>query len=153
MYYLFGAMALFFGEEKIKQWFEKNFNLNQEKKVLKEQVILTKHHNYGFIHNRCSDNRSRVLWVSVAGILFVLGNACAAFFSQINHVLKAGMMLLLAGGTSNAYDRMKRGYVVDYFIINKGRLKKTIFNLADIMLFFGTIFCIMGSVFFKKGTI
>jgi signal peptidase II len=51
------------------------------------------------------------------------------------------MIFLLAGGASNAYDRVKRGYVVDYFIINKGWLKRTIFNLADMFLFLGGVIC------------
>ena len=56
------------------------------------------------------------------------------------------MMLVVAGGLSNAYDRLKRHYVVDYFIINKGRLKKTIFNLADFLLFFGVVLCTAASL-------
>ena len=152
MYYLLGALILFLGEGRIKQWFEKNFELNQEKPILKKQIILTKHHNYGFIHNRFSDKRKEVLGVSVACGLLVIGNACYAFFTEMNNAIKTGMMLLLAGGMSNAYDRVKRSYVIDYFIVNKGRLKKTIFNLADFMLFLGTVFCAIGSIFFRKGT-
>lgn len=147
MYYLLGALALFFGEEQIKKRVESRYALNQEKPVLKNWIILTKHHNYGFSHNRQSGNRKRVMGVTAAGIFLVISQAFSAFFSGVNHAVKAGMMLLLAGGLSNACDRFKRSYVVDYFIINKGRLKKTIFNLADMMLLLGAVVCAIGCLF------
>lgn len=137
MYYLLGALALFFGEEQIKRWVEAHFALNEEKPALKNHLIFTKHHNYGFAHNRCSKHRARVLGVSLIGLFLVIGNGIYVFFSGLGHGLKTGMMLLMAGSLSNVYDRIKRHYVLDYFIINKGRLKKTIFNLADILLFLG----------------
>lgn len=152
MYYLLGALALFFGEEQIKEWVEKKLTLNQERSFCRNRLILTKHHNYGFVHNRQSHRRNRVLGVSIIGLFLVAGNALAVFFSELGHGLKAGMMLLLAGGLSNVYDRIKRKYVVDYFIINKGNLKSTIFNLADIMLLFGMAICFAGSLFFKETT-
>mgnify|MGYP004557310627 CR=1 FL=1 len=36
------------------------------------------------------------------------------------------------------YDRLKRGYVVDYFSIQCGKLKKVVFNLGDIFVFLGS---------------
>lgn len=146
MYYLLGAFALFFGEERIKRWVETHFTLNEEKPVLKKHLIFTRHHNYGFVHNRRSEHRGQVLVVSLVGLFLVVGNGIYVFFSGLSHGLKAGMMLLMAGGLSNAYDRIKRHYVVDYFIINKGRLKKTIFNLADILLFLGAVVCAAASL-------
>lgn len=149
MYYLLGALALFFGEEQIKGWIEQKYRLNQESFFLKNWLIITKHHNYGFIHNKQSEKRKRVLGVSAAGLFLVVINAFRAFFSETSHIIRTGMMLLLAGGVSNAYDRIRRKYVVDYFIINKGRLKRTIFNLADIMLFAGAVLCAVGSLFLE----
>ena len=50
--------------------------------------------------------------------------------------LKLGMSFIVAGGASNVYDRIKRKYVVDYIYWKK--LKKIIFNLADIFIVIGT---------------
>lgn len=146
MYYFLGALALFLGEERIKRLVEANFALNEEKPVLKNSLIFTKHHNYGFAHNRCSGQRKRVLGVSLLALFLAIGNGIWVFFSGLGNGLKTGMMLVVAGGLSNAYDRLKRHYVVDYFIINKGRLKKTIFNLADFLLFFGVVLCTAASL-------
>lgn len=146
MYYLLGALALFFGEEQIKAWVEKRIGLKQKKPFFGNRIIITKHHNYGLAHNRRSHKPRQVLAVSFAGLFLVVINALPVFFSTLGHGLKAGMMLLLAGGLSNVHDRIKRKYVVDYFIINKGQLKGTIFNLADMMLFLGAALCAVGSL-------
>ena len=50
---------------------------------------------------------------------------------------KTAMTLTLAGGASNLYDRMKRGYVVDYFSLQWSCLKKVVFNLGDIFILAG----------------
>ena len=50
---------------------------------------------------------------------------------------KIGACLVLGGGISNLYDRLKRGYVVDYFSIRFKKLKKIVFNLGDICIFLG----------------
>ena len=47
---------------------------------------------------------------------------------------KTALTLVLAGGASNLYDRLKRGYVVDYFSIQWKKLKKVVFNLGDIFI-------------------
>ena len=52
--------------------------------------------------------------------------------------LFAALTLVLAGGASNLYDRLKRGYVVDYFSIQWKKLKKVVFNLGDIFIFAGS---------------
>ncbi len=150
MNYLLTAITLFLGEEGIKSRVERKYDLNEKKPIWKENIILTKHHNYGFAHNKWSDKPERVRGISIAGMTLVAANAVNLFFSGAGRILKTGMMLLLAGGMSNAYDRLERKYVVDYFIINKGRLKKTIFNLADIMLFLGTVLTAIGVLFGKE---
>ena len=51
---------------------------------------------------------------------------------------KLALTLVLAGGLSNLLDRMKRGYVVDYFSIQWKALKRVVFNLADIFILLGS---------------
>ena len=59
-------------------------------------------------------------------------------FPRKGHRLeKVGAALVLGGGLSNLYDRMKRGYVVDYFSVRVEKLKKIVFNLGDIAVFLG----------------
>ena len=48
---------------------------------------------------------------------------------------KIGLSMVLGGAISNLYDRLVKGYVVDYFSIEIKRLKKVIFNLGVIFVF------------------
>ena len=51
---------------------------------------------------------------------------------------RIGFALITAGGLSNLYDRLKRGYVVDYFSIRCKYLEKIVFNLGDFFIFAGS---------------
>lgn len=51
---------------------------------------------------------------------------------------KLGLSIALGGAVSNLYDRLVRGYVVDYFSIEWKRLKKVVFNLGDMFVFLGS---------------
>ena len=53
-------------------------------------------------------------------------------------VQKIGIAIILGGAISNLYDRLVRGYVVDYFSIEWDRLKKVVFNLGDMFVFLGS---------------
>ena len=51
-------------------------------------------------------------------------------------LIKLALSVTLGGAVSNLYDRL-RDYVVDYFSIQFGRLKRVVFNLGDMFIFFG----------------
>lgn len=53
-------------------------------------------------------------------------------------VTKLGLALVIGGSLSNLYDRFVRRYVVDYFSFQFGVLKKVVFNLGDLFVFFGS---------------
>ena len=51
-------------------------------------------------------------------------------------VVDAANAMILAGALSNTYDRVERGYVVDYLKIGR---KRAIYNLSDFLIIFGVI--------------
>ena len=59
---------------------------------------------------------------------------------------KIGLSMVLGGAISNLYDRLVKGYVVDYFSIEFKRLKKVIFNLGDIFVFLGSLVFLIGEL-------
>ena len=78
-------------------------------------------------------------------ILALSGTAlCAAWLLRRRHPLGAG--LLLGGGGSNVWERLRRGAVYDYIRFPKapGRLKRYVFNLADFAIFAGSLLLTLG---------
>jgi len=59
-----------------------------------------------------------------------------------------GLSLLLGGGGSNLYDRITKGYVVDYFSFRTPWrwLNRIVFNISDFCIFFGSIFVAIASL-------
>ncbi|MEG2441398.1 MAG: signal peptidase II [Acetivibrio sp.] len=150
MIYVIIILGILIGDGFIKNYIEEKKVLGEEKSILKGKIIVTKHHNKGAMLNFMEKKPE---WVKRASC--VCAGGVIVFFAELfsknkNILLKMGTSLLAGGGFSNLYDRLKKGYVVDYFIINKGRLKKVIFNLSDIMIFAGGLFIIMGSLFENK---
>ena len=59
---------------------------------------------------------------------------------------KLGLAVALGGAVSNTWDRMVRGYVVDYFSIRWKGLKKVVFNLGDFFIFLGALMILAGQM-------
>lgn len=68
------------------------------------------------------------------GIWAVLSRKCGKIAS-------VGLALLLGGGASNLFDRVKRGYVVDY--LGLPGIKKVVFNLSDLCIYMGIVLFIL----------
>ena len=60
---------------------------------------------------------------------------------------KLGTALMTGGALSNTYDRVKRGYVVDYFSFKTRckKLERITFNLGDFMIFTGAALTFTGT--------
>ena len=87
-------------------------------KTVKESgglIRLHKNHNPGFSFGFMKEYPKLVEMVPVCMLSAVAG-AWAYVIGKKGRVLeKTALTLVLAGGASNLYDRLKRGYVVDYF--------------------------------------
>lgn len=75
-------------------------------------------------------------------IVFAAYGFLEVFFKQGKQLFSLGMALILGGGASNLFDRVKRGYVVDYLGLPK--IKNIVFNLSDLFIFLGSILILTG---------
>lgn len=129
----------------VKSYIERNRNMNQEEDILGGKITITRYHNKGAMLNLLEKNASIVLVVSGAmlGILFII----FAFFlpKKGNTLLKLGLSMVLGGAASNVYDRVKRGYVVDYFSFHF--LKKVVFNIGDLFVIGGSVLILVWNLF------
>lgn len=76
-------------------------------------------------------------------LLSVLVLAATALFWRCRNSLGAG--LVLGGGISNLWERLRHGKVLDYlrFPAAPGKLGKVVYNLADLALFLGALLLVL----------
>ena len=130
----------------MKRIVEKCMQLDSKKYVLRDKLIIRKHHNDGAIFDSFPAKKTVIYAVSYALFGFFAG----LFATEKSKVKKAGLMLLLCGALSNAIDRLQFGYVIDYFTVVYGRLKHIIFNLGDWFLFIGMTIWSLAEIFGDK---
>lgn len=145
--YLLGIAGIFGGDQWIKEKIEKTRKTNESTPVLGGRIVITSHHNKGAALNFLEKKPKIILGAACITFGYVIILLKQVLSEEGNPLVKFGISLIAGGGLSNIYDRLKRGYVVDYFIINYGKLKKVIFNLADIFIFAGGFFMIVGELF------
>jgi len=101
-------------------------------------IKLHRNHNDGFPMGVLRSRPDLVRNVPLA-VLSAIAGIFAWNYPKKGHLAeKIGASLVLGGGLSNLYDRMKRGYVVDYFSIQFKKLKTVVMNLGDVCIFLGS---------------
>lgn len=141
MIYCIIIIGIVVAEHFIKGYVEQHFEENADKEACGGRLLLTKYHNKGAFLEFGSRKRVFVKWISVcitliATLMFLLTMGKAG-----KRLLKTGLALLLGGAFSNTYDRLKRGYVVDYFRFNVkwDGLRRVIFNISDFCIIIGAM--------------
>ncbi len=145
MIYILIALAIFLLDWNIKNYIEKHFNAGEKKDLLKGKITVLKQYNQGFSFSILKDKAKYVKNISA----FVFGILMLVYFivlPQKNKTLKkVGLSLCVGGAASNVTDRLKRGYVIDYFSINVKPIKNLVFNLADIFIIIGCFITMLSS--------
>lgn len=154
MIYILIVIAFVLAEHKIKDYIDKNRNLEERQEFLKGKIIIQKYYNKGAFLNFLENKKELVRTFSCACLGLLLLLFVFALPKKNNSLYKLGLSLILGGAISNVSDRYFRGHVVDYFTINYKKLKTVIFNLADFAIFLGSFFILLSSVLsaiFKGG--
>lgn len=111
------------------------------------KIRLYRNHNHGFCFGAMKEKPELVkqiplmLTSAAAGILLWILPHKKSTLSE-----RLGFTLITAGGLSNLSDRLRRGYVVDYFSFQVKWLEKIVFNLGDLFLFAGSLLIILGEL-------
>lgn len=138
-------IAIVAAEAVIKQVREQNGVFGEKKLFLKGKLYLTKYHNYGAFLTLGQKRPEFVKGLS-AGLCLI----CTIVFvfsmgTKGKTLLKAGLSILLGGAYSNTYDRLVRGYVVDYFgfQVKNERLRNIVFNISDFCIMIGALISVL----------
>ena len=148
MLYILIILVIFLIDDKIKHYIEENKEMHKKEVILKNTIIVERYHNKGAMLSFMEKNSRMVKYISATllGIIFLV--FALILPKKNNHILKLSLSLVIGGALSNVYDRIKKGYVVDYFSFNFKGLKKIIFNLSDICIIIGSV--IIAILSFRK---
>lgn len=133
----------------IKWWVEKNVPAKKDKEILGGFGIFRKVHNKGMmlgLGEKHTDVVKVITTLATIAVIFI-----QAFVLRKPEYLKEkiGISLVAGGAISNTVDRIKRGYVVDYFAFNskKKKVSKITYNIGDFAIFAGAILIVFSSIF------
>ncbi len=107
-------------------------------KHTKDKIWLYRSHNSGFPFGFLKEYEQLVRTVPLVMISALGGVLCYLIPKKGNRTEKIGLAIVLGGALSNLYDRYVRQYVVDYFSLRFGVLKKVVLNLGDVLVFAGS---------------
>jgi signal peptidase II len=153
MFYLLLAAGIFAADFYLKTKIEITPEADLAKTLANGHIELTRLHNKGLAGSRLKDKP----WLAtlISGIVFILCliYSLVRFIRRDNGMEKAALAMICAGAAGNFFDRLGRGYVVDYLSFSKSKIrliKKYVYNLADLFIFLGSAILILLELFRKK---
>ncbi len=128
MFYVFIGIVLFYLDYKGKEEAKKTFKYNK-RYYCKSKIQLCYVENRGIAFNMLNNRRVLIIFLNFLLLLYLL------YLILFTNEDKLGFLLIFTGGIGNLYDRIKRGYVIDYIYFN---IKKwPVFNMSDFYVFIG----------------
>ena len=101
-------------------------------------VILRRSHNKGMFMNLLDKWPKASAAISCAALAAAAVLYLPAAWKNSGRFLeKTGAALILGGALSNVWDRLKRGYVVDYISFPLKPIRHIVFNIGDFAIFSG----------------
>ncbi|MEF9942341.1 MAG: signal peptidase II [Lachnospiraceae bacterium] len=136
----------------LKSRVEKTIPLGKETMRFQGKIIVRHVHNHGMFLNLMDTHPVIVRGLSVIlGVILVCYEGIL-FLKDGKALEKIGIAIFIGGAASNIYDRVKRGYVVDYFGVGTKhhKLSNVTFNLGDLCIFLGGIMVVLASAIATK---
>lgn len=135
-------MLLFGVDSQIKSAVEKKVKAGSVKKIWRDRLLIRKHHNKGVMLNAFEKYQKLTAAVSagLTVLVILLGEETFAGKGR-NTAGKLGFACLIGGALSNTFDRIRRGYVVDYmsFNVKRKKIKNLVFNISDFFIIAGVL--------------
>lgn len=145
MVYAAIAAGIFAGDFLLKKQVEEKISKQEEHKILGGRVLVRKYHNKGAALN-FMEKSPGMLRIFCGALLLMLGTVWYLLLkNKQNPGVLLGISFILGGGASNLYDRLVKGYVVDYFSFQSPwkRLNHIVFNSSDFCIFLGCILAVL----------
>lgn len=140
--------VIFWGDFFLKNYIESHVDEREEREICRGKLLIRKHHNKGMMLNAGQKKRKLVAAISLVFTLLLTAVFLVSLGHRGNHLLRLGLSLLLGGAFSNTYDRLHRGYVVDYvsFPVKWQGFRKIVFNCSDFCIIIGALISALGAI-------
>ncbi len=109
-----------------------------------------RYHNSGFSLGWLKERPDVVIHSTLVGMSAVLAAFIRSALDKKSISEQLGLGLIFSGAASNLYDRLSRGYVVDFLTLKFGALKRLIINLGDAAIALGSMLYVFGVIFSRK---
>lgn len=138
--------GIFWGDFLLKNYIEKHVGEREEREICHGKFLIRRHHNRGMMLNAGQERRRLVAVMSLAFTAVLTLIFIVSLGHRGNNLLRFGLSLLLGGAFSNTYDRLRRGYVVDYlsFPVKWQGFRKIVFNCSDFCIIIGALISALG---------
>lgn len=113
--------------------------------IIENVFHLTYVENRGAAFGMLQNNQSIFIIVALTASVFGL---YYLHTKKVNFLGKASIILIIAGAIGNLIDRIRIGFVVDYFDFRF--IWEYVFNIADIFVVVGTIMLCIYIIFFQE---
>jgi|Deesub1362A_J573_1020465.scaffolds.fasta_scaffold01403_8 signal peptidase II len=151
-FYYLVILAIFIIDYLTKLWITKKIPPYYTKEIIKGFFNLTHIHNRGAIFGFFANSENPYIFIfltilSLGAFIFII-----YYFLRIpitEKYLKTSLSLILGGAFGNLFDRLLRGYVVDFFDFYIGKYHWPAFNIADSSITIGAIILII-IIFFRR---
>lgn len=106
--------------------------------IINNFFSITNLSNYGAAFGILSNNIYFLIFISLILIYFIISE----IKKNNNKGYIISLLMILSGALGNLIDRIFRGYVVDYLSFELFNISFPVFNFADMLITFGTIYLI-----------
>ena len=138
---LFFGIIFFIIDQSLKLIISKNIILDSGFEIIKDVLNIHLVHNTGAAFSILSGNRLLLIAISVLALIFFI-----VFLFNQNNVKDLEVFtysMLLGGILGNLFDRIFRGYVIDFISFKIFGYSFPIFNFADICIVLSLIILII----------
>jgi signal peptidase II len=152
MFFLLLIALFFLIDFHLKNLIEISPNEKFPKSLLHGHIELRRLHNKGLAGGRLKKNPRIATLVSGICLLIVSLLMLPVLFKKGRSLAKLAISMILGGAFGNFFDRLGRGYVVDYLSFPKVKIKqirKYLYNLADLLIFLGSGILLLRELFGK----
>lgn len=146
------TVGIFVLDYSIKKHMDKAYSARGQRILAGGAVILKRYYNTGAAGNFLSGNPKAVKKIHMASLGLVFAELFLILPKEGMAMVKTGLAFLAGGGLCNLYDRLLKGYVIDYASFGFGPkcFRKLVFNVSDFFVFAGIFLCV-AQMIIKEG--